>query len=750
MKSTLLHRDIVSLLPIGSPSLSSALIFVLLLLCASAANARLSGDASLTYTSYDGRANGSRRMTSNSLVQNYSLMYSSAGTIYNSRVGRYDVSLGYNWTSIDTTFKSSTQPTENFSTDRGHILYKGEINLDPKEVPIKLNIYSRDMVRNTMTTSTGRGYENFGTIIGFRDQATSINDGLHIESGATMVAGVKSGITNGYNDLMRNFPMILIDYKDTINRDLRAANPVDDRLSRLAFVSLNKKDNWFHYRLTKYNDYLNSLNNYSEKQFQLGTIDENMARRWVDFSNWLTVSTDLQFSRKINNDQKNPIDDINLNLFAAAERTTWNARTFSTFNRYKDENNKLTYQTTLPLYASGVVNPDTSWNARTTFRDNHDLDTQGLRSNFTNMLVGYRLDTYKRAPFTLSQSLDVESSQANTSDFLTLSGTLETTSTPRYSRIVTLGASYNIKNSLTSSATASSSDFLEQTLNLRAGYEPVNTVRFEARQSLTLTQGNFSTFGGTTRDSNTQLSQYVNPRNFSNNDAGSESFHSVTTLIAAWNPKPRLNTSLSISEDVYKSSVVGLNPITEVAAGASFANDAWSVSDTLKYTQGSREYLDDKAYSVSNSSSLRYIHSRNLDASATASYTTDYYTGSTAHSTSFEQSLNYNFFTRTGIARKLLEFNETLMYSDGSANTLSDYKRGLFLGFKYYPINRLTLAAGAGYSYSMTSKDYTLIWNTSAAANFNLLQASLDYIYGIRKSDGARESKFIGNIRKSF
>jgi len=689
-------------------------------------------------------------MSSSSLVQNYSLLYSTNGTIYNSRVGRYDVSLGYNWTSLDTTFKSSTQPTENYSMDRGHILYKGEINIDPKEIPIKLNLYSRDMTSNSITTSTGRGYENFPSIIGNRDQATSINGGLHIESGATMVAGVKSGTSSSYNELMRNFPMILIDYKDTINQDLRAVNPVNDRLNRLAFVSLNKKDNWFHYRLVKYNDYIDPSNSYSERQFQLGTVDESMARRWIDFSNWLAVSTDLQFSRRVANDQQNPVDDINFNLFATAERTNWSVRTLSNFNRNKDEKNKLTYLTSLPLYASGVVNPDTSWNARTSFRDTHDLDNQGLRASYTSMLVGYRFDTHKRAPFTLSQSLDIESSKSNTADFLTLSGILETASTPRYSSKVYLGASYNIKSSITSSATDSSSTFIEQTLNLRAGYEPVNTVRFDARQSLTLTQGNFSTFSGTTLDSNTQLSQYVNPRNYSNTGTGSESFNSVTTLIAAWNPKPRLNTSLSLTEDLYQSTLVGFRPVTEVAAGASFTNDAWSVSDTLKYTRGSREYLDDKAYSVSNSSSLRYTHSRNLDASATASYSTDHSTGSTTNAASLEQRLNYNFFTRTGIARKLLEINQTLMYSDGSANTSSDYKRGLFLGFKYYPINRLTLTGGVGYSYSITSKDYSLIWNASAAANFKLLQTSIDYFYGIRKSDGARESKFTGNIRKSF
>lgn len=721
----------------------------MLLLFSSVASARLSGDASLTYIAYDGHADGSISMSSNSLVQNYSLLYSSNGPIYNSRVGRYDISLGYNWTALDTTFKSSTQPTENYNVTRGHLLYKGEINLDPKEVPFRLTAFSRDMSRNTITSTRGRGMQNFASIFGYRDQATGINDGIHIETGATLVAGVKNGMTNGYNEILRHFPMILLDYKDTVNRDLRSLSPVDNRLSRLAFVSLNKKDNWFHYRHTLYDDYLNKNNNYVENEIQLGTVDQYMARRWVDFSNWIKVSTDLQLSKRKSNYQANAIDDINLNLYVTGERKYWNARTFSTFKRYKDEKNKLSYQTTLPLYAAGAVNQDMSWNARTAFRDNHDIDALGASSRFTNILVGYRVDAFKRSPFTLSQSFDVESSKTSLADYVTLSGGLETTSTNRYSRIVTLGASYNIKNSATSNA-ATTSNFLEQNVQLRGGYAPSNTLRFEARQKNTFTTGNLTPFSGPTRNSGTQLSQYLNPRGISAADVGSDSYQSVTALSVTWNPKPRLNAYLTLSEDIYKTDVIGVSPVSEVQSGVSFANDAWSVSDTLRYAHGSRDTLDDNANSISNSASLRYIHSRNLDASASASYSANYSKGDTLYKTTIEQRLNYSYFTKTGITRKLLEFNETLMYSDGTANSSHAFNKYLLLGFKYYPISQLTLSGGVGYSYTASIRDYTIAWNASAVANFRLLQASVDYVHGIRKLDGARENKFTGNIRKSF
>lgn len=735
-------------------SLSMGVAMVASFLVASVADARLSGDASLTYSSYDGSARSvdgtsRNRMSSSSLVQNYSILYSSDGPIYNSRVGRYDISLGYNWSALDTTFKSSTQPNENYNETRGHLLYNGEINLDPKEVPFKLNAYSRDLTRNSFTSSSGQNSQNFGSILGNRDQMVGINDGLHIESGATLVAGVKNGMTNGYNEILRHFPMILIDYKDTINRDLRSTNPVDDHLSRLAFVSLNKKDNWFHYRHTLYEDHINSSNNYVENEIQLGTVDQYMARRWIDFTNWMKVSTDLMLSRRKSNFMVNSIEDITLNLFATAERKYWNARTFTTFERYMDEYSKLSYQTTLPLYLSGVASQDLSWNARTSYRSNHDSDVLGVTSSFTNVLAGYRVDAFKRASFTLSQSFDVESSQAKDSDLVMLSGGLETTSTSHFSRNVTLGASYFVKNS-TTSATGSTSDFLEQRINMNGTYVPSNTLRFEARQNTTFTKGNLVGFGSSTRNAETLLGQYVDPRSLASAEIGSHSFHSLTSLVASWNPKPRLNASLTLNEDVYKSAVVGVRPVTEVLSVVSYSNDAWNVNDTFQYTHGNRELLDNDANSISNSASLRYTHSRNLDTSISASYAATSSKGESSFATEFGQQTNYSYFTKSGIARKLLEFNETLMYADGTSNSSRGYNKSLTLGVKYYPIRQLTLASGVGYSYTTSIHDYSMLLNASATANFRLLQASLDFVHGIRKSDGARENRFTGNIRKSF
>lgn len=753
-----IHRVLNSLLfvfPAALVQLSLALLFLLSPRFTAVAVAGLSGDFSLNYTSYEGSAddplNRSQRksMSSSSLSQNYSLLYSDNGVIYNNRVGRYDVALGYNWTALDTSFRASGQPDNNYKLNRGHILYKGEILLDPKEIPLRLNMYSRDMTRNSIVESTGAQIENFSSIINNRYIGTDISDGIHVESGVTLVAGVKNGMTNGFNEVLRHFPMILIDYKDTVNRDLRSLNnKVDDRLSRLAFVSLNKKDNWFHYRHTIYDDYIHKNNGYEENQFQIGTVDQHMARRWIDFSNWIKVSTDLQLTKRKNNDQKNAIEEVDLNLFMLGERKYWKTRVLTNFNRYKDENNVLSYQANLPVYTSGVYSQDVSWNTRTTYRYNRDINANGTSSMFINALIGYRVDMLKRSMFTLAQSFDLESTSTEASDILILSGGLETTSTSRFSNKVSLAANYNIRTSITS-ADSSKSEFTEHKLGVRVNYSPVNTVRFTFSNQNTLTTGSVTSYDATTRGGSLTIAQYDNPRNLSVAQIGTDSIHSVSTVNASWEPLPRLNTFISASEDVFKSSAIPVSTITDLSSGIGYSSSAWNFSNKATYTRGSRESLNNNSESVTDEASVRYVHSRALDGTIRASYTSEINAGT--HRSEVEQRLNYGYFTTSGISRKLFEFSETAKILDGSHESNNTYNKSLMLGVKYYPIRQLTLAANAGYLVTdFKLNDYSLVYNAAVMANFKLLQASLDYTHGTRKSDNAIEDKLTGSVRRSF
>lgn len=755
----------------------SFLAALLLCLCPALASARLSGEAALNYTSYSMSDNFKNRLSSHSFTQDYSLLYSKSGAVYNSRLGRYSVALGYNWSMLnsDTT---ANGVSADFNGNRGHFLYSGELLLDPKELPIRLTAYSRDLTRNSFSTANSAVANNIflsnnGQLLGRPELFTGIDDGLHIESGATLVAGVKNGMTNGYNEILRHFPMIMLDYRDQINKDRRAFSPVDNRLSRLAFVSLNKKDNWFHYRYTTYKDNINSVNDYSERQFQIGTVDQNLERRWIDFSNWLQVSADLQLTKRINNNMSQDYEESDLNLFVQARRRSWEARSYNNFNRYRDNNGRLTYKTTMPLNVTGVLNPDVSWSTRVLYKDTHDNAGAHLES----AMAGYRVETFKRSLFTLSQYFDLESSSSESSELLVLSGGLETTSSTRFSRKVSLGASYSIKNSVQKNS-FTDSNFLEQKLSLRSSYAPTNQLRINLSQTFDYTSGQWQNFSSSVRDVNTTLPQYISPRTGTAGDAGSSGFHSVTSLSIAWNPAPRLNLGLMVSEDIFKQEKGEASNITNVTATFGYEAASVRVNNTLTYTDGSSQ-LNSQSSSLNNTATLQYRHNRNLDAKLLLAYSR--YVTDSVESDSYnaEQRLDYIHYSRSGFSKKVFEINEMIAYSSApeqantwnsapgsvnnisSNNTISSYyiagatgrhvsRASLSLGFKYYPLRQLILSGGGRYQYESKFSNYSLMWYASAATNFRLFQASLDYYQGKRQSDGLMEKKFTANVKKTF
>ena len=300
---------------------------------------RLLGEAELGYINFESR-DPSRSYSAHSLTQHYSVLYDTKGKLSGGRLGAYDVTLGYEWLTFGSATRSNEatgQNSETFHESRGHLNYRGELTINPKEIPFKLNLYSRDLSRGNFsasiadTASSGLTYVAGGYTPVSSGITVGIDNGLHVTSGATLIAGVKNGMTNGYNEVLRHFPMLMLDYRDEINKDLASLTPVDTHLSRLAFVSLNKKDNWFHYRYVTFTDKLDSNNNYIETQIQLGTVDHNLNRRWIDFTNWLSVSADGQFTKHLWEQTQQNYDEFSLNLFGIARRQLWEVRSFSNF-----------------------------------------------------------------------------------------------------------------------------------------------------------------------------------------------------------------------------------------------------------------------------------------------------------------------------------------------------------------------------------------------------------------------------------
>ena len=728
------------------------------------ASCRLSGEGELRYVNFEA-TDSSGHLSSHSLTQRYSVLYDASGRLVNGRLGRYDVALGYEFLTFDTGIKSSAAPAESFGESKGHLFYKGEVLLDPKEIPFRLNIFSRDMNRSSFSKDS-RDNQLFlvpsiagGSATDRRaldipaDTTTGIYGGTHIDSGATLVAGVKNGMTNGYNEILRHFPMLMLDYRDMINKDLGAVYPVDNRLSRLAFVSLNKKDNWFHYRYVTYNDYIDHSNNYNETQVQLGTVDQLLARRWIDFTNWLRVSADGQLTKRINEKSNENFEEFSLNFFATARRESWELRTFNNFTRLNEVNrDRLTYKTSLPLYASGIITPTAKWSAYSKYDDSHTEKGE----YFTTVNGGYNVDSFSKSSFTLSHGLSVEQVDNSTGQSsLILTGRVATASSPKFSRDLSLKSEYSIREYRNTNSSGSS-NFLDQDLTTNVSYNLTNKLRIMVLQKNRFTSGTSQVFSNTELGATINNAQYQAPRG--NLNSGDSGYQSVTTLVTSWIPKPRLNLGMTLAEDIYVPTSGQKSAVSKMSATANYTRDKLKISSntSFNYSDGNN---DDTYNRLESANDVSYIFSRNLDAKIGFTYLKSFGVIDPVESINALQSLNYHHYQANGFARIVFEINEAFTSIEesassagiaGNAVTAKQRTNTLLLGAKYFPLRQIMIAAGTRYSFVNRFENDTISYYGSVSAHYQLLEAGLDYTYSKNKTDNRMEKKIMANVKKKF
>lgn len=742
------------------------LIICLLLLAAIATallapvpvQARISGEIDLGYVNYQADEQGRRVTDAHSFRHRYSLLYSTDGLLYDGRVGAYNVSVGYEWGAFDTKIQQPADRGGDFnpSISAGHVLYNGEVVLDPLELPLRMKAYSYDLNRISMQEDTlSVGDTNMirpGLI-------TDLLDGTHINSGVTLLFGVKNGLTNGYNAIFRHIPLVMIDYRDEINKDTRSATPQDTRLRRLAFVSLNKRDNWFHYRTITYDDYLNPNQSYKESQFQLGTIDQALSRRWIDLTNWLKISTDGQFTKHATPDPTTTFQAYEFNFYALANRETWEGRTFSSLSRVLDQQG-ITLERTIPVYASGTWGPEIDWKGSLYSHDKRLRQPDGTVTDTTDLSGTLRTDMLKRSPFTLGTTLKAEHADNDGSKLISLEGGLESASTRRFSRDYTLYSSYYLKYFNASNDTSDDTSYLNHDAIVRLAYAPSTTYRLELEEDVSAGSG-------------------TNPQDFSNSaivvNSGFNGYNSsstlgsifqrrdntinnyvryVTTAGGYWSPTPRARFSLTLIEDILTQPGAATDYLTTVRNTIDYniADFMMRLRTSYSFRNVDGETLD----LLESQGTVEYRPNRNLQASLNYIYNTgksDIKTES--RFIDLRQCLSYNFYTYRGMERKLLEVSEEFSYTQtknyGDLSTTQDTARRLTLGLRYYPLSRLFIAGNVRFSLLDPGATLEQVYNGTIGVTFQKLQATLDYSYGRRNdSDNRVEKRLAANLRKFF
>jgi hypothetical protein len=747
------------------------LLCLLVLLCvqllSTPAHARLTGEAELGYVKYDSDVNGLNVNDAHSFQQRYSLLYSDARPLAGGRLGGYSVALGYEWGSFDSKMKTPfLRDDVSLSDNRGHVLYEGEILIDPKELPLRFSAYSRDLnrmqfINNLMAPDPNRYFSNprgmVNNLINPNMPADIIN-GTHISSGATLTLGVRNGLTNGYNEIFRYFPMILLDYRDEINKDTESKfNPVDTRLSRFAFVSLNKKDNWFHFRTTRYTDNLNSYNDWTEKAFQIGTVDQNMVRRWIDFSNWIKVSTDGVFTKRNATNHLDSFEGYDFNLFGVASREKWEARTFNTFSRVM-ENNQLRYDANVPLYITGSLGPETDWRAR--FYD-HEKKTKGkylqpLTQDSSDMLASLQINTFKRSPFTLTPTLSVEYITDYSNKTLAVEGSVETSSTRRFSPIYELYGRYGVKYFDSEPVGGGTSSYVNQEITGRISYVPSMVYRLDLEQSVQIASGtNPGNVGGSAVTVNSGFG-YRGTDNFwrSNGLTVNDYVRSVTTLSGTWSPLARLQVSLAVSEDILSASGFPNDYITRVTNTINYSIAALTMRVSTRYSQ--EDSGNATNHKIESYGLVSYQPNRNMDGSLNYNVTSEKLNSSTITTADLTQKFNYYLYRTNGVSRRLLEFNEEILYGQRDSSFVTgggNITKSLTLGVRYYPLQRLYMTASTQYSLTDPGNVKGWLYYGSVGLNYSKLQLSMDYSYGTQEGNfnlKRVEKRFSANMKKFF
>jgi hypothetical protein len=710
----------------------------------------LSGEVELGYAKYTAETNGAEAIDASSFRQRYSLIYKTQATLAGGRLGGYRLALGYEWLAFNTKIKdsgASPATEDSLSIKSGHILYNGEIIIDPTQLPIKVRLYSRDLSRG-MFQADGVVPLAGGEHLLSPGITTTLINGTHISTGISMDIGMKQTMTNN-DSLFARLPRFQLDYNEEIVRDLKSITPTDTKRKNLSLVSLNKKDNWFHIRSTQYDDFIHPTQNYTQTRLLLGSVDPYMQRKWTDFTNWIKMSADVQFTKT--KDSTGRSEAYEANLFAIASRKSWGASSFNSFSRTV-ENDAIRYESRVPLYINGSWGMDTDWRLRlsadqTKHSPFRNQQFNALVIDTADYLASLRVDTFKRSLFTLSPSASLELyDNSNTGKTFVSQARIETASTRRFSSKYGLFASYGL-TSVFNDFKATTSSSLSQEILGKVTYSPTSSFRMELQENVVVASGTNTNILATT----------VGQPQVNTNDTfltPTEGYvRYQTTAGANWEPLARLRIAANIFNDVLQVTGKPIDQKSTYTGRIDYTQKTLLVRLNAAYTTTTLAGFDSS--SISGGGHMSYTPNRDMDASLSYDYTlNDEPSGSTFSRATLNQQTNYYLYSRVGVTRRILVLNETLQYIKEDYSRAANGSRSsksLALGVQYFPLSKLFLAARAQYSLVEPDNVDRIIYNGSAGFNYQKIQASIDYSYGKESGTGTRmEKRFEATMKKMF
>lgn len=725
---------------------------------AQAVKSSLGGSVSLQWTDYQHRGPG-EEIDGSSFVQQYSLLHQSRGIINNGRAGRWNVGLGYEWNSLDSELGEA-----DFDETVGKILYNGEILFAPGGLPLRIHAYSRDLTQSRPIEE----YTNFGNLIG-PGIATTIHNGQHITTGLTLLAGIKNGTYRGdYRDLLSRFPRLMIDYHEDIVRDTNRRNPVDYRMRDLAFISLNKKDNWFHYRLQEYTDKLDSQNNFREKTFTIGTIDHLYRRQWINLTNWVKISVDASLVQYEEGENAwANTDTYAFNLFSHARRRNLDVSNYASFRRTMSESDESS-SIYFPVYASGAHGPETKWRLFLLGEktDERSFDSAAEESSVDVVYGKYQLETNAPGGYVLMPELELEANRSTAESGNAARAGIEARSDRRYRQQYDWLARYSVLYIDGESRREEPVSYWEQ--SALVSYERRLDSRTSIGGSQELLVGSGDHNGRATRHINSR-GLPVSVANGQGDDAAASGdvFGSVTMayvdILGGNRLANRFEAGFAYGQEGSQSAyALTLRHRMTYDAGS------YSLRMTNEFTEadhgsvGGIEMNDELAnprtasdggQTFRHRTSLRHRPNRswetllNLEAGWAAG------DGGDVWAIDVEQETRYSLWNRGGFRRKILEVYERFDF-ELTSGLLSTWYSRLELGVDYSPFRRVTFGGSVSLEHFDQSDNTYLGGELYAALDYDKFRTKAHYEYKHLENpdlpEKIRDSRLTLNVQRLF
>lgn len=730
----------------------------------------LSGSATLRYGQLTAEEDGREVLDASHFVQRYSLLWTKSGLISNGRAGEYDLALGYEWNWIDTEINGNEL---DFDNPLDKILFRGDLLLAPGGLPFQAHIYSYDM--SSTSYSEGLSGELFERDDGGRNFGIvdSFQNGSHITSGMTLVAGVKNGEYRGrYRDLFVAMPKLLIDFRQDEVRDTKSPSPISYVDRNLAFVSLNKNKNWFHYRFFTHEDRLDPTNDYESQTFLIGTINHVNRREWVDLTNWIQVSTDISYTETTPDSgaSESLQKRYDYNLYSKAQRTNWDGGTYISFSRIRDSRS-LDKSINVPILANGRLTRDTTWRVR--LENQHDeknLFATAEEKSESNVYLASRLDMYSQSRYMVSPLLDLEYKESTTTDGRALRVGVEAYSNQRYRTDVDLFGAYTVSVFEGHTDSSGDSTYWEQQLEGRYAKDLNPDLRTGFSQELTFGSGRYDSGASDFIQANASI---LSSGAGSGQVADGGYYRSITSWYIDHRPASRVYNRLSLSYDYIDSSIdsggqftalhnlnyygrtVSASMDNEVIFGNSLHESFNTDLDVVGSTEIARQG-GTVTSSFESRSRLSYDPDRkhHNDLQLELEWR-GFEAGGSDQRYRFNQLYEYSFWKDRGLLRKVAMLGEEFEYEDytpsfGESRSLLSFT----LFSDLYPTRQTLLSARLRYEYDTVAETGTTLAFLSAGIDFEKFQVELDYAYGTRTAGISQpervEHKWEMKVKKIF